>query len=213
MKNQIQKLFLADANKRKQVILVSVILFALGVMSFSMIDRAQALTTGNSNGTQSVVSGSLSLDSAPDSLPFNNNTPGQNLTTNTTTNGVVTNDTTGSGLGWHVIGFWQTNWLKNTDSNIQSTIKNRMAWFPQSATITNVTGVAGGAIAGANANFTNINSENNAGLTLMFSNNNTSSNNGAGAFNMTNLKFNYNIPATSVIGNYTSVLNLTITSG
>jgi len=213
MQNQIQKLFLRDALKRQQIILTSVVLFILGVMSLSIIEVTKAANNATSNGTQNVTAGTLAIDNAPANLNFPDSAPGTNNSNyNISTDGVVTNDTRGTLAGWTLYGFWQTNWLKSTDANIQMSMNNdasgRMTWLPSDATVTNVTGDSGGATAGANNNFGGISSSNN--LTLVQSNN-SADNNGAGAYNMTNLVFQYDITTGAQTGNYTTTLNLTIT--
>ncbi len=212
MQKVIRQLLLEDVTKRRQVIVSSVVLFVLGIMSFSIIEVTKAANTATSNGSQNIINGTLAIDNAPANLNFPDSTPGTNNSSyNIDSDGVVTNDTRGTLAGWTLYGFWQTNWLKSGDANVQLSMNNdatgRMTWLPGSATITNVTGDNGGAIAGANNNFSGISSGNN--LTLMQSNN-SSANNGAGAYNMTNLVFQYDITTGAQTGSYTTVLNLTI---
>ncbi len=159
-----------------------------------------------------VNAGTLSL-TAPSATNFNSASPGETATANTATAEIIVNDTRGSQAGWNVTGYFNTNFYKTTDSNVQMPINDggtlRLFWGANNgsggSTINNITGASGDAIGGANNNFPGIESGN--ALILMTNND---INNGAGAFNMVNLKFNYNIPVTASATSYRTTLILTI---
>jgi len=210
MKNKIQAKLRLQSEKILHGLVLGTVIFSVGLMSVGTIQIIQAGTDANTNVAQNVSAGTLFIDQAPTQLNFNSGAPGASTTANTGsgTNGVVTNDTTGAKAGWDLTGFFNTN-FKNTGT-AQMPINDggtlRLGWFPGLAVITPITGDAGGAVAGANANFNGIESGN--VLTLM--NSNSGGNNGAGAYNMTNLIFNFNIPITAEATDYTTNLRLTI---
>jgi hypothetical protein len=205
----IKKIFSADAQKRKQMIFVSLILLAFGLMSFSLVEGTRAGNQKVSSGTAKIDPGVLSLDNAPANLPFNDSTPGNTNGCNIGSNGVVVDDLTANNGGWNLTAYWQTNWTKNSGAQ-QMTMASQMNWYPTTTgVITPGTGVAGGAIAGADGFFGGITSSN--AKTMMYSNNAT--NYGAGSYNMTNLMFNYTVPIGSLTGSYNATLNLTLAGG
>ena len=210
MQNQIQKLFWQDALKRQQIVLSSVVLFLFGIMAFSNVNLIKAANTAQANGTQNVTAGTLDLDTAPDTLAFNNAAAGQASTTtvNTGSNVVQVNDLRGTKAGWRLYGFWETNWVKSGAPTTQMAMTDRMRWFPSdgASPVNNITGEGGEVVNGSNANFAGIASGNN--LTLM--NTDGSGNNGAGAYNKGNIKFNYDVTSGDLAGSYTTVLNLTL---
>ncbi|MFH1088393.1 MAG: hypothetical protein V1719_00960 [Patescibacteria group bacterium] len=212
MKHKIQEKLRLQSEKVLHGLVLGTVIFSVALMSIGTIQITQALDNANTNVAQNVSAGSLAIDQAATQLNFNAGSPGDSTTANTGsgTNGVVTNDTTGAKAGWALTGFFNTN-FKNTDGSVQMSINDggtkRLGWFPTTnAVITNWTGDTGGAIPGADANFNGIESGN--VLTLMQSN--TGGNNGAGAYNMTNLIFNFNIPPAAQAINYTTNLRLTI---
>lgn len=206
MKNKIQAKLRFQSEKILHGLVTGTVIFSVVLMSVGTIQIIQAGNTGDTNIAQNVTAGSLALDNAPAQLNFNSGTPGTSTTANIDTDGVVTNDTSGAKAGWDLTGFFNTN-FKNADGSVQMDIAANLGWFPGSATITEVTGDAGGAVAGANNNFAGIEATNS--LRLMNSNN-SSDNNGAGSYNMTNLVFNFNIPVTAEAIDYTTNLRLTI---
>jgi len=214
MKTQIQSKLLTQAQKKWQVLSLATILFLLGLMSLSTVEISGAANNSNTNLAQNVTTGSLAIDNAPSELGFNNGTPGQTTTANIASDGIIINDTRGSKAGWTASGYLNTNFYKSTDANVQMPINDsgtlRLYWGANNGsggtTITNITGTTGDAIGGANNNFPGIDSGNT--LTLMTNND---INNGAGAFNMTNLKFNYQISSGASVANYITNLKLTVT--
>lgn len=210
MKTKIQAKLRFQSEKILHGLVLGTVIFSAALMSIGTIQIIQADTVSNTNVAQNVTAGTLAIDNAPSEITFNAGSPGTITTANTTTGGIVTNDTDGSGAGWTVTGFFNTNFYRNADGNVQMAIASRMYWGANNgsggSTITNVTGTTGDAIGGANNNFPGVTS--NSSLTLMTNN---GINSGAGAFNMTNLKFNYNIPVTATTGSdYKTNLRLTI---
>lgn len=213
MKNKIQAKLRLQSEKILHGLVLGTVIFSVALMSVGTIQIIQALNNANTNVAQNVTAGTLFIDQAPAQLNFSSGSPGSSTTANTGsgTNGVVTNDTTGAKVGWDLTGFFNTNFKKNTDSNVQMAINDggtrRLGWFPEAAIITPITGDADGVLPGANANFNGIESTN--FLRLMQSNQ-ASDNNGAGAYNLTNLIFNFNIPVTAATADYITNLRLTI---
>ncbi|HAR54667.1 TPA: hypothetical protein DCR79_00020 [Patescibacteria group bacterium] len=212
MKHKIQVKLRLRSEKILHGLVLGTVIFSVALMSVGTIQIIQAGLTDDTNVAQNVSAGALSIDQAPDQLNFNAGAPGDSTTANTGsgTNGVVTNDTTGAKAGWAVTGFFNTN-FKNTDGSVQMSINDggtlRLGWFPGLAVITPITGDSGGAVAGANNNFTGIAAANSLGL---INSNQASDNNGAGAYNMTNIIFNFNIPISAQAIDYTTNLRLTI---
>jgi hypothetical protein len=220
MPNKISNLINSKAQATRQLLMLSVVLFALGWMTLGTVQFAiRAQNNANTDMNLNVSAGTLDISNAPPQVNFSTSTPGTVSSANTGAadlgNEIVPNDTRGSLAGWSIIGYFTTNWLKTTDANTQMPLNDggtlRMYWGANNGsggtTINNITGASGDALGGANNNFPGITSANN--LTLMTSNA-SSSTKGAGAFNMCNLKFNYNIPASASATNYTTRLKLTI---
>ena len=206
MKHKIQEKLRLQSEKILHGLVLGTVIFSVALMSVGTIQIIQAGLTGDTNVAQNVTAGSLALDNVPAQINFNSGTPGANTTANTATSGVVTNDTSGAKAGWDLTGYFNTN-FRNADNSVEMNIADVLGWFPGAATITPVTGDAGGAVAGANNNFAGNGSGNS--LRLMNSNN-SADNKGAGAYNMTALIFNFNIPITATATDYTTNLRLTI---
>ncbi len=215
MKISIRSKLHRTAQRQRQVLSLATILFFLGLMSLSTVEISGAANNSDTNLAQNVTAGSLAIDNAPSQLNFSSGNPGSTTTVNTgnaAANRIRTNDTTGAKAGWDLTGYFNTNFYRAADANVQLPINDggtlRMRWFPGDAVINNVTGDSGGAVAGANNNFPGINSANS--LRLMNSNN-SAGNNGAGAYDMFNLVFNYDIsPSASSASDYKTNLRLTI---
>jgi len=193
--------------------LIASVFLALSLMFLGPGRLLFAVNNAAMNMDLNVNTGSLSL-TAPSATNFNSASPGETAVANTTTSEIVVNDTRGSKAGWHVTGYFNTNFYKTTDSNVQMAVNDggtlRMFWGANNgsggSTINNVTGTSGEAIGGANDNFTGIESSNS--LTLMTDS--ASGDNGAGAFNMVNLKFNYSVPVSASATSYRTTLILTV---
>jgi len=175
----------------------------MGIPLFSHADPPT-----DTNMAINVSSGALSLDNAPTQLNFTASSPGITTNANITTDGVISNDTRGSQAGWDVTGYILNNFYRASVPSTQMNIITRLRWFANSATIANITGADGEAVQGANANFNYVNESGNS-LTLM--SDSGTGQNGAGAFNLTNLQFNYDIPpGATPASDYKTTLRLTI---
>lgn len=210
MQNKIQKLLENHAERNRQTLILGAVLFFAAVMSVGTINTILAANNATSNVAQNVTAGSLDIDSAPSSIGFSDASPGSTSTVNTGTNDVAMNDTTGSLSGWTLSGYFTTD-LWSTDNSYSLAINEsgtlRMFWDPENADIAAITGDAGGAVAGSATNFSGIASGNQ--ITLMNSNN-SASNNGAGAYNIVNVVFNYSISPSAYATDYTTTLTLSI---
>jgi len=209
MKDLFRSKLAKETERQRQGLFFALMIFAVVGMSIATIQTSLAGTTADANFLQNVTAGSLSLDSAPSQINLAAGSPGSITNANTTTSGIVSNDTRGSLAGWAITGFFNTNLFSAADANLQIPITD-MSWYPGTgnAVITPITGDAGGAVAGANGAFGGTASGNSK--TLMNSNN-SATNKGAGAYNMTNLLFNLSIPiATTPAADYKTNLRLTI---
>jgi len=206
-RNKIQKLLKKQAEISRQVMVLGTVLFAAGIMSVATIQIGKAATDADTNIAQNVSAGSLAI-TAPSQLNFNSGIVGETTNANITSSDyIIISDTRGNRDGWEVTGFFNTNFLKTGDTNVQMAINGQAAWFPGNMTVENNTGNNESVNKGTNANFAGINSENS--LTLATSNN-SHADNGAGSFNVYNLLFNYDIPIGAEATDYTTNLRLTI---
>ncbi len=197
-----------QAAMHRQMLVLGIALFATGTMLMGIPQFTHADPTTDTNMAINVTSGALSLDNAPTQLNFTASSPGITTNANITTDGVISNDTRGSQAGWDVTGYILNNFYRASVPSTQMNIITRLRWFANSATIANITGADGEAVQGANANFNYVNESGNS-LTLM--SDSGTGQNGAGAFNLTNLQFNYDIPpGATPASDYKTTLRLTI---
>jgi len=204
MKTKIAKFLQTQAELNRQVLVLGMVLFFAGVMAIGTIQLAQADTTGNTNIAQNVSAGSLALTVSNAQLNFNAGGISETTTANTGSgagNAIIVQDTTGSGTGWDLTGYFNTNFVKTGDTNIQMAI-SAMSWYPGLMTIANNTGNNADVTAGANGAFAGNGSGNPKTL--------ANSSNAPGLFDLFNLKFNYTIPLEAEATDYTTRLILTI---
>lgn len=206
MKNKISNLLQVQAEISRQALVLGTVLFFAGVMSVATIQLANAGTTGDTNMTQNVTAGALTLTTANGNLGFNNGALGETTSANTGTgagNAITISDLTGSGNGWTVTGYFNTNFYKITDDNVQMAI-TAMSWYPAAMTVTNNTGNNAQVSKGADGAF----SGNGAAASKTLAN--TAAGNGVGSFDLYSLGFNYTIPLNSAAASYKANLRLTI---
>ena len=204
MKIKIAKFLQTQTELNRQVLILGAVLFFAGVMAIGTIELAQAGLTGDTNIAQTVSAGSLALTVSNTQLNFNAGGVGDTTTANTGSgagNAIIVQDTTGSGIGWDLTGYFNTNFVKTGDSNVQMAI-NQMSWYPGLMTVSNNTGNNADVTAGANGAFAGNGSGNPKTL--------ANSTNAPGLFDIFNLKFNYTIPLTAEATDYTTNLRLTI---
>ncbi|MDD5605872.1 MAG: hypothetical protein PHR51_00880 [Patescibacteria group bacterium] len=206
MKNKIQKFLQARAEMSRQLLVLETVLFATVIMAVATIQIVNADTTADTNLAQNVTAGSLSI-TGPSQLNFNDGSIGETTIANITTSDPVRiADTRGNLDGWEVTGFFNTNWLKTGDSNVQMDIGTAdLYWYPGNMTVQNNTGNNDGVNKGSNAPFQGITNA----LTLATSNN-SHADNGAGSFNLFNIEFKYSIPIGAEATDYTTDMRLTI---
>lgn len=210
--NKIQKLLQRQAEINRQTMILGTVLFAVGVMSIATIQITNALTDADTNVAQNVTAGALAI-TAPTELAFNDGGVGDSTVANIVTGDPITiADTRGNLDGWEVTGYFNTNFTKTGDTNVQMPINsvdgNLLRWEPASMTVENVTGNNDSVNVGADANFVGIAVGNS--LTLCTSNNGHADN-GAGSYNVFNVVFNYLIPINAEATDYTTDIRLTIT--
>ena len=204
MKTKITKFLQTQAELNRQVLVLGAVLFFAGVMAIGTIELAQADTTGDTNIAQTVSAGSLTLTVSNGQLNFNAGGVTETTTANTGNgagNAIIVQDTTGSGTGWDLTGFFNTNLVKTADTNVQMAI-DQMSWYPAVMTISNNTGNNADVDAGANGAFAGIESGNSKVL--------ANADNAPGIFDLYNLQFNYTIPLEAEATDYTTNLRLTI---
>lgn len=215
MKIKIQAKLRLQSEKILHGLVLGTVIFSVALMSVGTIQIILAANNADTNVAANVTAGTLAIDNAPSQLNFSAGNPGSTTTVNTgnaAANRVRTNDTTGAKAGWSLTGYFNTNFYSAANANVQLAINDggtlRMRWFPGSTTITEVTGDAGGAVAGSNGNFNNIGS---GGSLPLMNSNNSAGNKGAGAYDMFNLVWNYDIsPSATSASDYKTTLRLTI---
>ncbi len=204
MKTKIAKFLQDQAEVNRQMLILGAVLFFAGSMAIGTIELAQAGLTGDTNIAQNVSAGSLALTVSNAQLNFNAGGVGDTTTANTGSgagNAIIVQDTTGSGTGWDVTGYFNTNFVKTGDTNIQMAI-TAMSWYPGAMTISNNTGNNADVDAGTNGAFAGNGDGNPKTL--------ANSDNAPGKFDLYNLKFNYTIPIEAEATDYTTNLRLTI---
>lgn len=205
MKTKIAKFLQIQAELNRQMLVLGAVLFFAGVMAIGTIELAQAGLTGDTNIAQNVSAGSLALTVSNTQLNFNAGGVGDTTTANTGSgagNAIIVQDTTGSGTGWDITGYFNTNFVKTGDTNIQMAM-TAMSWYPTTGmTIANNTGNNADVDPGADGAFTGNGSANSKVL--------ANSTNAPGVFDIFNLKFNYAIPVEAEATDYTTNLRLTI---
>lgn len=208
MKNKVSGLLQLHAEKNRQGLVLGTVLFFAGVMAIGTIQITNAALTADTNVAQNVSAGSLAI-TANAQLNFNSGSISQTTIANTgAVTAVVLQDTSGSGNGWSVTGYFNTNFTKLTDSNVQMAIDSDMSWYPGSMQVAN-NGTSNNASVnvGANGAFTGVS----AGANKTFAtSNNSHADKGAGIYDVWNLKFNYTIPLAATANDYKTNLRLTI---
>ena len=208
MKNQFAQFLYTQAEASRQMLVLGAVLFFTGVMAIGTIQITNALTDADTNVAQNVSAGSLAITSNSQ-LNFNSGTISQTTTANTgSVTAVVLTDTTGSGNGWSVTGYFNTNFTKLTDSNVQMAIDSDMSWYPGDMQVAN-NGASNNASVnkGANGAFAGIDAGNNK---TFATSNNSHGDKGAGTYDCWNLKLNYTIPGSATANDYKTNLRLTI---
>lgn len=205
-KNKIQKFLVRQAEINRQFMVLGAVLFVTGLMSVGIMQMTEAATTGTTNVNLTVSAGSLAIDQVPSQFDFSSDAPGATVNGNsgaTDGNAVKTNDTRGTKAGYTVSGYFAQN-FQNAGAQ-QSAIASQMTWYANQISIVNVTGTTGDMLPGTLATFTGVGSAEAKTLAT-----NNAINNGAGAFNIHNLKMNYAIPLTTPAQAYTTKLVITI---
>jgi hypothetical protein len=202
--NQINSLLRLHAERARQALVLGSVLFFSAIMCFAVVE-VRAANNASSTTNLNVVAGALAIEAAPSAINFNSGAAGQTVTANTGTgsNNIKWNDTTGSGGGYSIVGWFNTNFVNTGSTQLPINAAARLGWFPGSATITNIT-TTGGLSAGANNNFTGLTSANN--LTLVTG---TGASSGGAAY-LENLKFNYNIATGASTADYQTTLFMLI---
>lgn len=208
MKNKISELLRKQAETNRQALVLGAVLFFAGAMAVGTIQLTNAATDADTNMAQNVTAGTLSITSNAQ-LNFNSGTVGQTTIANTGASSAITvSDTTGSGSGWTVTGFFNTNFTKLTDSNVQMAIDSDMSWYPGSMQVAN-NGSSNNASVnqGTNGAFAGVAVGN---AKTLATSNNSHGDKGAGTYDLWNLKFNYTIPMSATANDYKTNLRLTI---
>jgi len=208
MKSRIIESLRKQAEISRQGLVLGATLFFAGIMTVSTLQLVDAATDADTNVAQNVTAGALAITSNAQ-LNFNSGTIGQTTIANTGASTAITiSDTTGSGSGWTVTGFFNTNFTKLTDSNVQMAIDSDMSWFPASMQVAN-NGSSNNASVnkgsdGAFAGITVTNSK------TLATSNNSHADKGAGTYDLWNLPLNYTIPLDALVNDYKTNLRLTI---
>jgi len=207
MKKQIAQFLHTQAEINRQVLVLGAVLFFAGIMAVGTIQLTSA-ATADTNVAQNVTAGSLAITSNAQ-LNFNSGSIGQTTIANTgAVTAITLQDTTGSGNGWTTTGFFNTNFTKLADSNVQMAIDSDMSWYPGDMQVAN-NGSSNNASVnkGTNGAFAGIASGN---AKTLATSNNGHADHGAGIFDCWNLKFNFTIPLGATVNDYKTSLRLTI---
>jgi len=206
MKNQIQNFLKNKAEVSRQLMVLETVLFVAAVMAVATIQVSNAANTTDVNIAQNVSSGALSI-TGPSQLNFNSGEAGQTTSANIVVGDPVTiSDARGNLEGWDATGFFNTNFLLNTDVNTQMAIGTTSTyWYPEAMVVAGNSGNSASVNKGNNAAFQGINN-----AIILATSNNTHADNGAGSFDLYDIQFNYTIPISAIAGDYTTDIRLTI---
>ena len=192
---------------RVAALVLGAVLFFAGVMAIGTIQLANAGLTADTNVAQNVTAGSLAI-TANTQLNFNSGSISQTTLANTgASTAIVLQDTSGSGNGWSVTGYFNTNFVAANPA-VQMAIDSDMAWYPGDMQVAN-NGTSNNASVnkGGNGAFVGIASGNNKTLATS---NNSHGDKGAGTYDVWNLPLNYTIPLSATATDYTTSFRLTI---
>ncbi|OGB85720.1 hypothetical protein A2994_03120 [candidate division Kazan bacterium RIFCSPLOWO2_01_FULL_48_13] len=207
MKNKLSGFFQTQAEINRQMLVLGSVLFFAGVMAIGTIQLANAGLTADTNVAQNVTAGSLAI-TANTQLNFNSGSISQTTLANTgASTAIVLQDTSGSGNGWSVTGYFNTNFVAANPA-VQMAIDSDMAWYPGDMQVAN-NGTSNNASVnkGGNGAFVGIASGNNKTLATS---NNSHGDKGAGTYDVWNLPLNYTIPLSATATDYTTSFRLTI---
>ncbi len=207
MKNKISNLLQVQAEISRQALVLGTVLFFAGVMSIATI-KVSSAATGDTNMLQNVEGGAMAFDNVPNNVNFGATSLGEvNANVSTGSSGIVLNDLRGTKAGWSITGYVNSNFYSAATPATQMAVADRLTWLANAVTIANITGDTGGVVQQANNTFTAAGDAANLTLALDVG----SGNNGAGAYNITNLEFQYDVPAlATVAADYKTMFTLTI---
>ncbi len=207
-KNKIQNILFKQAETSRQFMVLGAVLFLTGLMSVNILGIIKAGTTDNTNIALNVSAGALSLDSAPSQINFGAAGVGAVSSANSGTSGaanaITVNDTSGSGAGWDLTAYYNTNFTSVGASEMSIDATNEILGDFSELNIINITGQTGDVQQGADANFEGTASGNAETLAT------AAADNGQGCFNLFNLKMNYTIPMTADATDYTTQMIFTV---
>lgn len=208
MKNKVTRSLWQQVERSRQMAILGAVLFVTGVMSIGVMQTTRAANTSNTNVNLTVTAGALAIDAAPSDFQFSSGQPGGTVTGNTGAtdgNAIKTNDTRGTSAGYDVTGYFNNNFINSGSTH--SAIASQMTWYANQTVIVNVTGADGELVKpGTAETFVGVG----AGNPKTLASDSGTGANGAGAYNIHNLKMNYAIPITTPADVYTTKLILTI---
>jgi len=207
MKNKLSGFFQTQAEINRQMLVLGSVLFFAGVMAIGTIQLANAGLTADTNVAQNVTAGSLAI-TANAQLNFNSGSISQTTLANTgASTAIVLQDTSGSGNGWSVTGYFNTNFVAANPA-VQMAINADMSWYPGDMQVAN-NGTSNNARVnkGTNGAFAGVAAGNNKTLATS---NNSHGDKGAGTYDVWNLPLNYTIPLSATATDYTTSFRLTI---
>ncbi|MBU0706822.1 hypothetical protein KKG41_00435 [Patescibacteria group bacterium] len=183
----------------KQKIFATLIIFITLGMVFTSLEITSAATNANTNVTQTISAGALSLTAEDTQVNFNDLTAGQNVTSLMNMNNIMVFDYRGNAAGWSVTIPTQPAFISFDDTNHQITLTDSMKWSP--GDVSNLNGsLITGVTAGTGDVF--LSEE----RTLMIAD----SGNGKGVYRINNTELNFAQEPADNAGNYRTNMVLTV---
>lgn len=205
MRNKAQKLLGGEVERARQLLVLGAVLFAFSTMSAGIIQGVKAANSGVTTVSLNVDAGTLDITQVPATFAFGNGAPDSNITGNTGAtagNAIITSDSRGTEPGWTLKSYFNADW--NDGSGTTMAIASRMYWYANNITVNNNTGTDGDVQAGENNTFAGTGSDNTLTMAV------AATGNGAGIFDIYNLKMEYSIPADATPASYTAEMIITI---
>lgn len=206
MRNEAQKLLGGEVERARQLLVLGAVLFALCVMTTGIIPNVKASNSGVTTVSLNVETGTLDITQVPSAFNFGNGSPDSNINGNTgatTGNAIIVSDSRGTEPGWTLKGYFNADW--NTGTGTTMAIASRMYWYANNIDIVNNTGTDGDVQAGENNTFAGTGSDNTLTMAV------AATGNGAGVFDIYNLKMEYAIPPDATPASYTAEMIITVT--
>ncbi|OGB73450.1 hypothetical protein A3K24_01135 [candidate division Kazan bacterium RIFCSPHIGHO2_01_FULL_44_14] len=205
MEVKAHKLIGREVEKARQTLVMGVVLFVLVTMSTSVFQSVMAANSGATTVSINVDAGTLDITQVPSTLNFGNGVPGANITGNTgatSGNAIIVSDSRGIEPGWTLKSYFNADW--NDGFGTTMTIASKMYWYANNIKVNNNVGTDGDVQTGENNTFAGTGSDNSLTMAI------AASGNGAGIFDIYNLKMEYDIPIDATPTSYTATMIVTV---